>query len=211
VEYGFLGVQPGNMRPELVGLARHGVIVQDIVEGTPAALVGIERSDIITHVAGKPIYDFDGLVLHVGSHAAGDRVELTVQRGTRQLPVQVTLAKYRVPGKKIVTQPEPAWRGLRVDYWTSAVDLRLDREVLRQLDLEGCVVITDVEEGSPTAAVGLKPGMAITHVADARVSTPQEFRLAVAQVADEDATGGVVPLRLAMPLAEGQMQVEVLP
>lgn len=190
-EYGFLGVQPENLRPELQSLESHGVIVQDVVRGTPAEQHGILRGDHITAVNGKPIHDFDSLVLQICSHAAGDEVVLAVERSNRKLDVTVPLAKYRVQGKLIVTTPKPNWRGLRVEYWTAAVDLRTALDEPDFVAAEGCVIATDVEPGSPADVAGLKPRMAITHVGDDRVTTPGGFRSAV-----ESATGPV-KLRIA--------------
>ena len=36
--------------------------------------------------------------------------------------VSVELSKYAVRGRKIVTETDPAWRGLRVEYPTAVVD-----------------------------------------------------------------------------------------
>ncbi len=190
VQYGFLGVQPDlNIVARQMG--EQGVLVRDVVRGTPAERSGIRPGDLITHVNGKAVHDFDALVLHVGSQRAGQQVLLAVERGGQQIPVPTTLAKYRVYGQPVVTQPEPAWRGLRVDYWTAVVDFWLDREQLQAIDEEGCVVITEVEQDSPAAKAGCKPNVAITHVDGARVSTPQEFMAAVASLT------GPVTLRIA--------------
>jgi S1-C subfamily serine protease len=190
-EYGFLGVQPENLRPEVSSPETHGVIVQDVVRGTPADRFGILRGDIITHVNGKPIYDFDSLVLQVCSHAAGEQVPLTVERGNRTMEITVPLAKYHVQGELIVTTPKPAWRGLRVEYWTAAVDFRAVRDDLDSITAAGCVIVSEVEKESLAEKSGLKPQMAITHVGNHRVTTPDDFRTAVA------ATTGPVTLRIA--------------
>ncbi len=41
---------------------------------------------------------------------------MTVERDGRTFPVAVTLAKFEVRGKNIVTTPDPGWRGARVDF-----------------------------------------------------------------------------------------------
>lgn len=184
VQYGFLGVQP-NLTPDARQAVPQGVLVQDVVRGAPAERFGIQPGDIITHVNGKPILDFDGLVLYVGSQPAGQQVELAIDRAGRQVPVKLTLAKYRVPAKSLVSRREPAWRGLRVDYWTAAIDFLRDRELMLSIDEEGCVIVTEVEPDSLAAKAGLKPLMAITHVDGARVSNPKEFLAAVQSIDGE--------------------------
>lgn len=179
-EYGFLGVQPENLRPEMYPPGVHGVLVQDVVRGTPASRFGVLRGDVITHVNHKPIHDFDSLVLEVCSQAAGESAVLTVERGGQTLDLTVPLAKYHVQGKRIVTNPKPAWRGLRVEYWTAALDFRVVRDDLDAITSAGCVIVSDVKADSPADKAGLKPQMAIVLVGDHRVNSPEEFQAAVA-------------------------------
>lgn len=186
-EYGFLGVQPENLRAEMYPAGMHGVVVQDVVRGTPASRFGMLRGDVITHVNQKPIYDFDSLVLQVCAQAAGENAIVTVERDSRTLDLIIPLSKYRVQGHQIVTSPKPAWRGLRVEYWTAALDFRVVRDDLDSITAAGCVIVSDVEADSPADKAGLKPQMAITQVGQQPVNSPDEFQSAVAQV-----TGPVV-------------------
>ena len=102
----------------------------------------------------------------------------------------MTLAKYAVHGKKIVTAPDPAWRGLRVDYPTAVADEEgHSRGGMSFVD--DAVVVVEVAEGSPAHAAGLRRGMLITHVDGAAVRTPKEFAAAVGR------NRGPVQLRLA--------------
>ena len=122
VEYGFLGVQPVNLRQQEVLGGLHGMRVAQVVRGTPAARSGLKPDDIVTAVDGAPIYDADGLVLNVGKLPPEAVARLSVLRGGSPRTVEVTLTKYAVRGKKIVTAADPAWRGLRVEYPTAVVD-----------------------------------------------------------------------------------------
>ena len=122
VEYGFLGIQPTNLRPQEILAGLHGMRVGQVVPGTPAARYGLKAGDIVTAVDDTPIYDADGLVLNVGKLPAEAVTRLSVLRGGSPRTIEVTLSKYAVHGKKIVTAADPAWRGLRVDYPTAVVD-----------------------------------------------------------------------------------------
>ena len=116
VEYGFLGIRPINLATQQLTAGLHGTRVEAIVPGTPAARFGLRGSDIITAVNGKPIYDADGLVLEVGRLPVEATARLAVLRNGSKVDVDVTLSKYPVRGKKVVTVRDDAWRGLRVDY-----------------------------------------------------------------------------------------------
>jgi S1-C subfamily serine protease len=130
-------------------------------------------------------------------------VELAIDRSGRKVPVKLVLAKYRVQGKSIATNRPAAWRGARVDFWTAVVDFRLDREQLAEIDHDGCVVVTAVEADSLAARAGLKPGMAITHVADAQVTTPKEFRAAV------ESMTGPVKLRIVAVTLDDRTELTI--
>ena len=81
VEYGFLGVQPANLRPQETLAGLHGMRVNQVVPGTPALRYGLKPGDIVTAVDNTPIYDADGLVLNVGKLPAETVTRLSVLRG----------------------------------------------------------------------------------------------------------------------------------
>jgi S1-C subfamily serine protease len=90
--------------------------------------------------------------------------------------VEVEPTKYLVQGKKVVTSPPPAWRGLRIDYATGVRPL----DSLPKHAYEA-VAVADVEKASAAWDAGLRPGMFISQVASTAVRTPKDFRQAVAR------------------------------
>ncbi len=190
VEYGFLGVTLEGLTFQDLDRGRHGVRVTIVLQGTPADRAGLMQGDVITHVGNQEIFDADQLMLSIGKLAVDSSVTLMVDRegvGTRVVTVP-ELSKFGVSGKKIVTNPPPAWRGIRVDYATAVRDF-----LLRHFDPHGSVVITEVEENSPAWNEGLRPDMTISHVAGRPVKTPREFREAIR------GKDGPVDLRLNLP------------
>jgi serine protease Do len=145
---------------------------------------------VIAAVDGTPLHDSDGLVLNVGKLPADAVTNLSVLRGGSVRTVSVELSKYAVRGRKIVTESDPAWRGLRVEYLTAMVDEE-GRLQLGTPAVDNAVVVVEVAEGSPAAAAGLRRGMLITQVDRLPVRTPKEFALAAAR------NRGPVQLRLA--------------
>jgi S1-C subfamily serine protease len=178
VEYGFLGVRPASLRPQEVLEGQHGIRVQNVVPGTPADRYGLQVEDVITAVGEKPIYGGDDLMLEVGRLPVEATVRFHLLRGRRPLDVDVVLAKYPVQEKRIVTNPPPAWRGMRVDYLTAVPDLPVQGGLRSNYLIDG-VAVVEVAEGKPAWKAGLRPGMIVGRVEDTAVRTPREFRAAV--------------------------------
>ncbi len=179
VEYGFLGVLPGNLPASTSSGEPRGVRVSQVVPGTPAARSGLKVNDVVTAVNDAPVYDSDGFYLNVGRLPAATVTHLDYVRNGRRGTVEVTLAKYPVRGKKIVSEQAPAWRGLRVDYTTVLVDA-LGRPLGGMAFIDDAVAVTEVLDGSPAWQAGLRRGMLISHVDRTAVRTPKAFAAAVA-------------------------------
>ncbi|MEX2113862.1 MAG: trypsin-like peptidase domain-containing protein [Pirellulales bacterium] len=192
VEYGFLGVElPFSSDPRV--RAMQGAVVQSTVESTPAGRSLLQPGDLITQVNDIPVREADDLLLQVGKLPPGASVRLTIERDGRIETVIIPeLAKYFVSRKKIVTNKPPAWRGIRVDYVTASPRLK-ELSDQRRIDPQGSVMITEVEQDSPAWNEGLRPEMMVSHVGTQRVTTPHEFRQAVAS------QSGPVQLRLSPP------------
>jgi len=178
VEYGFLGIQPVNLSPQEMLAGQRGMRVDRVVPGAPAARFGLKGDDIITAVNDQPIYDADGLVLEVGKLPVEAAARLSVVRGGRPRTLEVTLAKYPVRGKKIITEPAPAWRGMRVDYATALLEADLRARTGWSFADEG-VLVAEVQDDTPAFAAGIRRGMLISHVGRTAVRTPREFHAAV--------------------------------
>jgi S1-C subfamily serine protease len=190
VEYGFLGVPPSNLRAEEILQGRHGIRVSLAVPGTPALKAGVKVGDVITAVNDEPVYDADGFVLSVGKQPVEARVKLTVLRDNRTSVIEAKLSKYPVRGKKIVTEPEPLWRGLRVDYATAVVDPEGRGMLGMSFPSEG-VTVAEVADESPAFVAGLHVGDVIVSVNRATVNSPRDFLTAA------EKSAGPVTVRVA--------------
>jgi serine protease Do len=194
VEYGYLGIQPGNLPSQDVLAGLGGTRVYAVLPGTPANKYGLQVGDMITSVDGRPVYDADSLVLFVGRLPVESVVRLGVLRNNRPVDVDVTLSKYPVRGRKIVTTPAPDWRGLRVDYLTAVLD-PAGRVMFDSPAMDSAVAVVEVEEGSPAWQAGFRPKDLISRVEKKPVTTPREFFAAV--------IGKTGPVRLTVADPQG--------
>lgn len=186
--YGFLGVAPTFLTAEERRQGRFGARLLDVVPATPAAKSGLQAGDVITHVEGEAISDDLELIRRLSGLAADTTVTLTLERGGgganrrgRVMTPKVTLSKKRVEGPRPAysEQPDPAWRGMRVEYATAMAQFR---DQSRELDADGSLGVVDVEKDSPAWKAGFRPGDFVSHVGKSRVATPKQFQQATAEV-----------------------------
>jgi S1-C subfamily serine protease len=189
VEYGLLGIQPTGLSLQEMMRGMHGTRVHRVVVGSPAQRFGVCEGDVVTAVNGIPIYDPDGLVLEVGKLPVEAVVRLSLLRDEQKPSLDVTLAKFPVSGKKIVTAPPPSWRGLRVDYTTAMPETDLLSSSAAP-SFDEAVVVTEVDPNSPAWEAGLRPRDFICQVDQAPIRNPREFQAAVS------GKSGPVQLRL---------------
>jgi serine protease Do len=97
VSHTYLGIRYMALTPVVaarLGMTQKtGIAVMSVVSGSPAAKAGLARQDVITTADGKAITDESGLARVLSTHKAGDKVTLTVLRGSQERTISVTLAE----------------------------------------------------------------------------------------------------------------------
>jgi serine protease DegQ len=93
----FIGISYLDVTPQLAAQFRlpveRGVIVQDVVAGSPAAQAGVRRSDIVVSVNDQPITRGGDLRRILRGLAPGTVASFGVVRGAQRLSVNVRLAQ----------------------------------------------------------------------------------------------------------------------
>lgn len=79
---GWLGIGADDiaMFPDLVRAGLSGAVITDVLPGSPAALGGLARRDVVSAVDGRPVVDATALLLTVSALAPGREVVLEVSR-----------------------------------------------------------------------------------------------------------------------------------
>ena len=98
VVHPFLGISYGALTPSAarqLGIPSNtkGVLVGQVVPGSPAAKAGLQRLDVITQIDNQPIVDESTLGRVLAGHKPGDTVGLTVIRNRQTMQVNVTLGE----------------------------------------------------------------------------------------------------------------------
>ncbi len=188
-EFGFLGIQPEELRAADRAAGFRGARVSLVIPGLPGDQAGLRIDDCISRINDRPVEDRNGLFRELSQLPAGAEVDLLVQRPKRgdvpftPMHIKATLSKKYIATSRpsySLHAPEP-WRGMLVEYATA-----IPSELVRGGPASGRRVgaklaILSVDPDSPAWVAGLRAGQAILTVNGARVSTPDEFYEAARQ------------------------------
>jgi S1-C subfamily serine protease len=166
VKRAWLGVQLAELTPEMAegfGIrGDRGVVIQEVLKNQPAERAGIKRNDVIVEFEGQPVSDVQKFRLKVADMPIGQKVNLVVLRDGKRVPLTLTLAPR--PDAQLaenggVPEEVPATQklaGIRVR--------ELKAEERTSNEIEGGVVITEVESGSAAEDAGLEPNDIVEEV-----------------------------------------------
>ena len=97
VRRGEVGLSTQTITPllaEALGLATdHGVLVADVMPGSPAARAGVQTGDIVLSLDGKAMENGRQFRINVYARGVGERIVLGVRRGERTIPVRVQVVE----------------------------------------------------------------------------------------------------------------------
>ncbi|MEN3009963.1 MAG: Do family serine endopeptidase [Candidatus Bipolaricaulaceae bacterium] len=158
---------------------REGVLVTEVVRGSPAERAGLRAGDVIVAVDGKAVRTTNDLQREIMYRRVGEQVTLTVVRQRATLTLSVVLAERPEEGAV------PGGVGLR-KFGITVQDLTPELRSRYGIARETGVVVTQVEAGSRAYWAGVQEGDVIVEV----------NREPVANVADWN--------RLVAPLGEGE-------
>ena len=184
-----------------------GVVVDNVIEGSPADKADLKRGDVIVEVNGKPMSDSAHLRSTIADFGPDTKIELTVVRNGDRKKVDVLLTE--LPKDLAMGEAQP-----RID---RGGEHDVDAAVLRKLGIERAATLTDdlarqmglptgkgvivqrVRPGSVAAAEGLGRGMLITDVQGTEVRDVDGL---VEALKDIDATQAI-RFTVASPTADG--------
>ncbi len=221
VEYGFLGITPGEItpaeaaRPERAAvfarIGQHGAAkIDQVVPNLPAHRAGLLEGDLVLKVGDKAIFTQNDLMREIGLLAPGTVVNIKVFRPPmspndlgREIDVKVEVGKWPVIDEEGIVATNPLrgdWQGIVYDYSTA----RKRFLPMMPQRMPSGVRVMEVKPGSEAASKGVLAGELITHVRGNPVRSPREFADAV-----KSATGPVV-LKVSSPSDRSASERDVL-
>lgn len=95
VSRGWLGIEvQGKMQdPTKLSDDKAGVIVMNVIDGSPAAKVGIQRGDVILSLDNQPMNSANSLIQYIARKAPNSVINAKVKRGNSEQNVAITLSE----------------------------------------------------------------------------------------------------------------------
>ena len=172
ITYGWLGVSlldvKDDYKKELGVAGKNGALASQVFLDSPGQKGGMQAGDFIIEVNGKAIKNQNELMREVGYLPAGKTAAFKVIRNGKIVELSVKIEERT---DKITQDNTKLWPGF--------IAAPLSDEFKKELNLEDKkvkgVVVMNVLEKSPAAAMRIQNGDVITAVNDKKVSNIQEF------------------------------------
>jgi serine protease Do len=169
----------------------HGVLIAQVSPDSPASKAGLKVGDVISAINGNAVEDVNNFRLTIAGFASGTTVHLKIVREGKTLEVPVALgevneANNRPGGPSVV--PGEGEKGALKGVSVEALTPEIRQQLQLPDDTKGGVVIANLEDDSPAAAVGLQSGDVILQVNHRPVNTVAEFNSTVKAGASKEST-----------------------
>ena len=158
-----------------------GVLIGDVVPDSPAAKAGLKAGDIVAKINGQEMKNAQQLRHTIASIKPNSSAELSIYRDGKVQTLPVVIGQLDPNTAVASAGEESVAEEEAVDNLGVTVQ-NLNAEMAKEMGLKRMtsgVVITNVEEGSLAADVGLSAGDVVVSVAGQPVKTVAEYRAAV--------------------------------
>jgi serine protease Do len=204
----WLGIK---MKPELdetearaLGMSKPaGVLVQDVISGTPAEKAGIKAGDVILAVNGKDVNAANEIQTIIAERKPGDVVRVKIYRNGSTLEKEVTLNE--LPDEDLASTDQnveengggsPSEEG-EINVAKLGISVQpLDNDTKKLANLESGIVVASVSPSGPAADRALLQGDIIMEIDHQKVKSTRDF----VDVLKNKKSGDAVMLRVLTKL-----------
>jgi len=176
VDRGWLGVVIQEVNKDLAesfGLDKPaGALVAQVLENGPAAKGGLQVGDVILTMNDHPVVMSADLPHLVGAVKPGETAKLVVMREGSRKTLKIKVSALPSEGEEMAVAGSQGQVSKSNRLGVTVVDLTAEQK--KAIDLQGGVVIQDVQEGA-AAMIGLRPGDVITHLNNQVIDSAKTF------------------------------------
>ncbi|MGB7431224.1 MAG: Do family serine endopeptidase [Ahrensia sp.] len=206
---GWLGVRIQEVTDDIaesLGMDRTmGALIAGIIENGPVSDGSIQPGDVVVEFDGKEVATMRELPRIVAETTVGKEVDVVVIRKGERESVKVTLGRLE-DGERLAsaaqedeqTEEETTVQLLGMTLQEITDELR--EEYSLSDDVDGSVIITQIEQGSAAFLKEVVAGEVIVEIAQESVATPQEVIDVIERLREEDRRNAL--LMLANPMGE---------
>jgi serine protease Do len=176
IDHGYLGVyfqeltEDSAKTLELKNITS-GMMVAQIIEGSPAEKAGLKAGDVLIELNGKQLKKSSDLTMTVGNAAPGAKLIFKVLRDGQTMNIDVTLGNRNEMAKNdqqtMTTTDE---YGLQV----SDLNTAAKNQFKIPASVTG-VIVTSVDQGGTAGAAGFQPGDVIFKVNSKKITKMDEY------------------------------------
>lgn len=159
-----------------------GVLVNEVVEDSPAEEAGIKKKDVIMKYKGKKVKDTGDLTTWVRETKPGEEVRLEIIRDGKKKKPKVIIGKLPRSYSYLYSDdldfyPYPGYQGFSIGAKSGYLGVVLEGLTEQLGDYFGAkdgdgALITEVEEDSPAEKAGLKAGDVIVKIDGEEIEDP---------------------------------------
>ena len=159
-----------------------GVVIETVIEGSPAQAAGIRRGDVVKAIDGEAVEGVDALRFGIATIPLGERASLSILRDGEMLDIDFTASPPPEvpPRNSTVMVGQNPFAGARVANLSPAVAEELGLSVQ---NFSG-VAVLDVAGASPARRFGFTTGDIIESVNGRDIATIVDLKQALAETAE---------------------------
>ena len=184
---GFLGVGIQAVTADLAKSFQldktHGALVTNVMPGSPADQVGLQRGDVIVEYEGEAVEDPRALQGQVVGTVVGNQVSLVVMREGQRVTLRPVIRVQNEP-KKVAQENSAPQDGPLAGVAVQDLDGRTAQQLGIAKDVSG-VVVREVPQGSYAARAGLVQGDVISEINRKPVRSEKDFAQVVSNLANQ--------------------------
>jgi serine protease Do len=175
VTRGYMGIYAEDISPDMAGhfgvKNRKGILVDKVIENSPASKGGVEKGDIIVKMDGNTVGDWNAFRNEIARKAPGMKVNLTVIKNGSEKDLTIALeTKESKAALGEAGSKEAKQLGITVQDLTPEI-----AQQFGYTNEKSGVIVSDIDPSSSAAEAGISVGTLITEVNRQKVENTQDF------------------------------------